>query len=1435
MKRFLAFLLTAALVMGMAVMPAFAAEEPALEPMAQDVCPHCGVEWDKCNWMVLIIEEPDQTIPSGHYYLDSDISITTRYKVGTTDGQTADLAEDVCIDLRGFDIVQTLSNKRAFYVYNYSRLSLMDSVGGGKVVGTGKTGTSGGAGGTIYTCKNAQVDLYSGTLVNAQKDRTGSGSVLYINTDAVFNMYGGIIDGSGAAMSADSTTTRGNAFWVVGSANVHDGLIIGGKANQGGTIGVDPKGKLYVNGGTVMGGTSDSHGGNIYSQGFVEVSGGLITGGMSLSGRGGNIYSSGTGANLQLKGGIIENGQCSSGGGNVSVYGGQLNMTGGTVRGNMYTSVNATFSGAPIIDNNGYEGLQVAGGKMDFSGLTKDARIIISGTSTITDPAVTTNAQALLEGGQLIPGSRYDLQVTDGALVASLDNTGYCPHCRQEITWVPYAADINTSGHYYIPAGGVALPAGSAGLTIAKGVEIVLNLAHGSAKPAVPYQVAGTLSVLSTAGSVGRIANTTADAGAVNGGTMSVTGTVNLYDGVLGSKTGVTTTGNGGVIYLNGGKLNMYGGWIDGDTAANGGTVYLNGAASEMYMQNGVITGGTATAGGGNIYMNKGNVTIDGGLILKGSAKSAGNIYNYQSSTLTINGGIIAYGTATDTGGNLRHASTACVTYMHGGMMYAGTAGAGGNAYPNNGKFIMTGGSLINGVATTGASGNLYAHAGNYYIAGSGKGNGDPYTKNFIKIADNDPTDNIPAPLISGGRAKTHGGNVFTDGSLHLGDCTITGGRAEGYGNDLYIAGVTHLTVESGFASTVKAYLEKALITQLETNRALTNSVCTVMNGELIAENYDGAALVHTTEGKLGLGGAALVEVATGKLTWFTDAQSAADACKSTQFIRLYAPENTLEMNGMLVVDLGGNKLTVTGSGKLYGFDSANDAYGEYGMATVSSVSVEPMYQAPNNNRYVAVTNEDGTSFHRLGMAIQSVVLRPSVSGLYYKGVWQCDDLLAAQIASYGMAVSVENMPGENFMTDADTLYTVMEGSTFQSGQSQTSAIIENILSEGADNDAKGRTNIYATAYAVMADGTVVTGDDNNPTAGGTDCSLHEVVQNVNRRWPKLSDSQQETVKNLYSLYTETFSGWELYNITAAINGTAAYRPLKILTLGHSLALDAGHMLNLVAGTEGFTDLTVGTLYYSGCPLYKHVNHLQNDLPEYSLYISSSNTPDKIPTIQKTVTMKYAIEYDDWDIIIMQGGVFEIAKSSKYTDGNIQIIQDYVNQHKTNPDAIFAWNSPWAPPTTNSLRDKYPYEPNSYYTSYEAYNHDRTTMYNAITQCLADHIVTDDSFVYLIPSCTAIENALTSYLEEVDLHRDYVHMTDLGRVITSYLWYCTLAGIDHLEEVKLDAIPVAFFKSTKGTTDRVLTDLEKAIIVESVNNALANPLQVTQSQYTVAP
>lgn len=292
---------------------------------------------------------------------------------------------------------------------------------------------------------------------------------------------------------------------------------------------------------------------------------------------------------------------------------------------------------------------------------------------------------------------------------------------------------------------------------------------------------------------------------------------------------------------------------------------------------------------------------------------------------------------------------------------------------------------------------------------------------------------------------------------------------------------------------------------------------------------------------------------------------------------------------------------------------------------------------------------------------------------------------------------------------------------------------------------------------------------------------------------------------------------------------------LKILTLGHSLAVDAGHMLALVAEAEGVTNLTVGTLYYSGCPLNKHVEFSKNNLPNYQLYLSNSNEGKVVPSKMENVTMKDALRYQDWDIIIMQGGVFEIAKSETFTNGDIQTIQEYVKANVLKKDFIFAWNMAWAPATMDDLKAKYPLSPNTYISNYEPYGNDRQALFADFTKCAKDHIFTDSTFKFFIPSGTAFENAMTSYLTEYDLHRDYVHATDLGRLIISYTWFCKLAGIEKLTELKLTAIPKNHFISSTELFDHELTDAEKNVILESVNNALANPLQITNSQYTEAP
>ncbi len=294
---------------------------------------------------------------------------------------------------------------------------------------------------------------------------------------------------------------------------------------------------------------------------------------------------------------------------------------------------------------------------------------------------------------------------------------------------------------------------------------------------------------------------------------------------------------------------------------------------------------------------------------------------------------------------------------------------------------------------------------------------------------------------------------------------------------------------------------------------------------------------------------------------------------------------------------------------------------------------------------------------------------------------------------------------------------------------------------------------------------------------------------------------------------------------------------LKILTLGSSSTVDACHMLNLVAAKEGVEqELMVGTLYYSGCSLAQHIQFLTQNSNVYSLYVSSTSTPDAPPKIISDVTMMSALRYEPWDIIVIQPSGGEAVTDEAYTGDKIPTIKDYVNQNKLNPEAIFAYHGIAAGSTDPELTAKYPYSPNSYAINAEKYNYDRAAWYADRIDRVKRFVMTDEDYMYHFLTCTSVENAITSYLGEKGIKRDYTHLTDIGRLMAAYTWYCELYGVEQLDEIKVDAIPKAFLKSTADkSTDLVLTDAEKAVILEAVNNTIKNPLEITQSQYTQAP
>ena len=291
---------------------------------------------------------------------------------------------------------------------------------------------------------------------------------------------------------------------------------------------------------------------------------------------------------------------------------------------------------------------------------------------------------------------------------------------------------------------------------------------------------------------------------------------------------------------------------------------------------------------------------------------------------------------------------------------------------------------------------------------------------------------------------------------------------------------------------------------------------------------------------------------------------------------------------------------------------------------------------------------------------------------------------------------------------------------------------------------------------------------------------------------------------------------------------------LKILTLGSSSSVDAFHMLNMVAAAEGVEqELVIGTLYYSGCKLSQHAKFLKENSPVYQLYLSSSATPNNPPTIMENITMQMALRQDCWDIIFLQGGGGETMEDEAFTNGNIEIIKNYVLENKLNPEAVFGYHAIGISSTDKDLIATYPLSPNTYETSAAKYDYDRTRIYAERVDRLQRFVETDQDYQYRIYSITAVENAITSYLGQKGIKRDYTHLTDIGRLIVAYCCYCELYGVTELTEVKLDAITRSFLKTTPDKTqDRVLTDAEKALILEAVNNTIKNPFTITQSQIT---
>ena len=262
-------------------------------------------------------------------------------------------------------------------------------------------------------------------------------------------------------------------------------------------------------------------------------------------------------------------------------------------------------------------------------------------------------------------------------------------------------------------------------------------------------------------------------------------------------------------------------------------------------------------------------------------------------------------------------------------------------------------------------------------------------------------------------------------------------------------------------------------------------------------------------------------------------------------------------------------------------------------------------------------------------------------------------------------------------------------------------------------------------------------------------------------------------------------------------------KTLKVLAIGNSFSNNTTQYLYDVAKAEGMTDVVIGRLYISGCTLALHLENARTNKPAYTYYKNNSGEWNQM----ESATLLHALQDEQWDIITMQQGSGTSGQADTYLK-SIDALVKYVNDNKTNPNAQLVWHMTWA------------YQEGSTNKAFPRYNSNQMVMYTAIVNAVQTVIVPMEEFHSIIPVGTAIQNIRTSFIGD-NVTKDTYHLNKLGEVIGAYTWYAVFTG-KPLETINLSGVG----------TELILTDKDKAAMIEAINAAIKTPFAVTNSTVT---
>ena len=628
------------------------------------------------------------------------------------------------------------------------------------------------------------------------------------NLSVVFQgltISGGLATDNGG-LSLPSGTAVGGALLIDGGAvalsnvNLNDNAAVGTK----GTTGFSGASRTGGPGGH-GGAGGNGEGGAIYmAAGSLTLTDDTITGNTAHGGQGGLGGSGGLGGTLTPFGFFYNPRQESGGpggtggvggsgqGGGVFINGGQVSITGGSIKANNAIGGQGGDGGfggqgGTTAWLGGHGGLGGAGGQGAGAGVYLFAGSITlnsaqiagesaqggvgghGGTGGFGGEEVTTGGSTLIgvagnggDGGRGGPGAGGGMYVVNGTIdwVSSTLNSD---QAVGGAGGVPGAAGIGTPG----AVNGTGGPSGSgAGGGIFD--DAALNLSGGS------------------------ITGNSADVG----GGIDIKGSLNLTNSNVSSNS--ATTGGGiditGALTINGGSIN------DNTAATSGGGIDSSGSVT---ITGASFTGNSATLLGGGID-SSGKGTVSDTSFSDNSAQDGGAIYSGKNTTLTVSGGSSFTSNQAQNGGGIESQGTLSVTSSSfTGNSATGGTDFGGAIYNNLGK------ATINDVQFTsnsaGSGGAIDSLTGTLAIAGGSTFATNTATNSGGAI-DSSGTESVVGGSFTGNIATNgSGGAIANSGSLTVTGASLTGNKAKkGDGGAIFNDGplsLSGLTISANVAN----------------------------------------------------------------------------------------------------------------------------------------------------------------------------------------------------------------------------------------------------------------------------------------------------------------------------------------------------------------------------------------------------------------------------------------------------------------------------------------------------------------------------------------------------------------------------------------------------------------------------------------------------------